>query len=98
MNSKISNWLLIQDEKFWSMIKDESRRKRQLEQLYRLRTQCIFLSLFVLVLLVVVAIIGGQDSPILFALFLLVGQMFIYFEADSRIRTIRLYELLIVAN
>lgn len=89
---KISNWLLKYDEKFLSIIKDEIERSNYLNQLYRYRIVCI-------VKIVIVGIFGlaglfwGQNFVSMIALFLFVAEAMSYLDTDTRIREIKIYEL-----
>lgn len=90
----LSKWLLDYDEKFWSKVKDEHKRKDHLSQLYRFRTT----SFFVFCICVVMIIAGLFYSEIWFlSLWILafISQIISYVDADSKIRLIRLYELFI---
>lgn len=91
MNAKILNWLSSYDEKFWSAVKDENKRSELLKQLYRARVTFVWVMVFVVILMVAILLVGGDPVELLVLLLL---QMIFYADADSRIRTLRLYELL----
>jgi hypothetical protein len=94
---KISNLLLNYDENFWSIVKDDSKRKDYLNQSYRFRAVCLSL----ICLLAVAAFVGiAFDKGWFFglSLILLGAQGANYLNTDSRIMTIRLYELLFTEN
>lgn len=90
----LSKWLLEYDEKFWSKVKDEHKRKDHLSQLYRFRTT----SFFFFCIYAVMIIVGLIYDEIWFLGLCIVGfisQIISYVDADSKIRLIRLYELFI---
>jgi hypothetical protein len=89
MDVKISNWLLLQDEKHLSMIKDKDKRAKHLEQLYSQRTRFLFLLTFVVLLFIAGAIMGVRDSPLIIVIILLYGQIIGYLDTDSKIKAIR---------
>jgi hypothetical protein len=99
MNSKISTWLWgdDKDEDFWSAIKDERERKLWLHQLYQSRASLRWGLLLILVGLLIEI---GVKSTALLALFvlllLLLGMS--YISTESKIRILRLYELLSLAD
>lgn len=102
MNSKISNWLLSQDEKFLSMIKDDDERAKQLNQLYNMRRSFAIFLLFTVIGFVIITtgtiIFDIENTSMLISLLSLLGPAFGYLDADSKIRVIRLYELSLAAN
>ncbi len=92
MDLKISNWLLNNDEKFLSIVKDENKRKDYLNQLYRFRIVCLFL-FFLFLIVVFIRMTFEQNSHSIVSLLLLGVQAIMYLDTDSRIRAIRFYEL-----
>src|ERR1044071_8976814 len=98
MNSKISNWLLNQDENFLSKIKDAGKRSSLLDQLYRARITCMFLLVIIAVLVIFFVFSGAEGNATALALFLFGSQVLNYLDTDSKIRTIKIYELLLAGN
>ena len=99
MISKISNWFSDGDEKFLLALKDEHKRTELLSQLYRFKITCIFFALLFLILFFVLITLDSNASDERQGLlFVFVLQMMLCFHVDSKIRTIRLYELLLTTD
>lgn len=79
------------------MIKDEHKRNNHLNQLYRYRATCTFL-LFIMLIAFLVGMLWDSNLLSIASLLLSVTQMMNYLDTDSKIRTIKLYELLFEAN
>lgn len=89
----LSKWLLDYDEKFWSIVKDEHKRKDYLGQLYRQRiSRVLFMCVYAVMSFVGVAVDKAWFLGL--GLILFVVQGIVYLDTDSKIRTFRLYELL----
>jgi len=89
----MNTWLKRYDETFLSIIKDETKRKDYLNQLYRWRVVCVFLLLSQLIM----AILGviWDSTWVVVASLVMLGLFGInYLDTDFRIIQIRLYELL----
>lgn len=95
MYSKISNWLATQDEKFLSNVKEESKRKILLDQLYNLRMMFVFSFVIPIILFIFQVVLGVSDPT---ALLILLTLMILYSMIDSTIRAVRLYELSLDAD
>jgi len=89
---KLSNWLLNYDERFLEIVKDEYKRKDYLNQLYSFRTAC-FTFLCIFAIMTFVGIAFDKAWSIGLGAILFTTQGISYLDTDSKIRTIRLYEL-----
>ncbi len=90
-NLSMSKWLLREDENFWSKVKDEWKRAEYLGQLYRARVVSMFMML-IFMLITALAMIQAPKVAAL-PLLMIASQLLIYLDADSKVRTIKLYEL-----
>jgi len=94
MNSNISKWLLLQDEKFLSIVKDTAKRSNYLKQLYRQRVWYILGFIFLVILFIIELILGANTSQFMMVSILFGGLGIGYVDIDSRVRAVRVYELL----
>lgn len=92
---KFSNWFLNADEKFWSIVKDDLKRKDYLDQLYKSR-KINFSSLCISIVILLVYIgIGVDNLSVIGLLFYFICiQGYFYTNNGSEIKIIQLYELL----
>ena len=95
MSLKISDRLLSDDDKFWSVIKDENKRIHLLSGLYRSRIHSLFL-MSISGFLTFALLLMKENATV--SLFMFAGTMLLYLDTESKIRTIRLYELLSATN
>ncbi len=96
MKPKSLKWIWGDDkeEDFWSMLKDERERKLWLYQLYRERSfqRWVMIIFGITWFLIELGAKSNSFSPILVFVSVMLGA--IYINAESKIRIIRLYELL----
>jgi hypothetical protein len=91
--TKLANWLLNSDEKLLSIIPDEQARAKCLTQLYRSRIN-YYLLLWGIIVLIFLAMFLAPDFSVRWLTLLLVMAIFGYLDIDTKIRAIRLYQLL----
>ena len=97
MNKKVTDWLSKSDEEFLAKLKDEQSRKEFLGELHRKKV--LFLAIFCLMIIFLFAIaISSGDSLEYIFFFILVWQYVGYLDNESKIRSIRLYELSITTD
>jgi hypothetical protein len=93
MKSKLSMsyWFSREDEEFWSQVEDEQKRAVFKDQLSRMRG---FSLLTVICIMIITCVSMFQEINIAaLALFVIVPQLMIYLDVNSKIRIIKLYEI-----
>ena len=93
MNTRIGNWFLGDEEKLWSLIRHEQKRSEYLNQLQRTRLSCGF-AIFLEIIALATAMLMNSSVAIALFLGMLILLVLSYSDIVSKIRVLRLYELL----